>query len=228
MADTIRIRAEKRTEFGKGAARRIRRADMIPAVMYGSGSDPVHIALPGHDTMMALKHVNALINIELDGGEQLALAKDVQRDPIKAFIEHVDFVVVKRGQKVQVEVPVHLDGEAAPETVATTDHQTLLLEVEATHIPEQLVVSIEGLEAGTQVHASDVELPLGAELVTDEDALVVNISQQQSEEELEAELAETEAELGIEHEESEEEGGAPAAVEDAEGSEEGAASSDQG
>ncbi len=219
MADYIRIDAEKRTEFGKGAARRIRRADKVPAVMYGSGTDPVHITLPGHDTMLALKHANALLTIVMDGGEQLALAKDVQRDPIKPFIEHVDLVVIKRGQKVQVEVGVHVEGEAAPETVVTTDHQSLLLEVEATHIPEWLIVSVEGLEAGTQIHASDVELPAGSELVTDPDALVVNVSQQQSEEALEAELAETEAELGIEHEESGEEAEGEAVEAPAEGGE---------
>lgn len=205
MADVIRINAEKRTEFGKGAARRIRRADKIPAVMYGSGTDPLHITLPGHDTMLALKNVNALLTLVIDGNEQLALAKDVQRDPIKPIIEHVDLVVITKGQKVQVDVPVHLEGEAGPETVVTVDNNTLLLEVEATNIPEWVVVSVEGLEAGSQIHASDVELPSGAELISDEDALVVNVSQQLSEEALEAELADAEAEAGIEHEVSEEE-----------------------
>ena len=213
MADVIRITAEKRTEFGKGAARRIRRADKIPAVMYGSGTDPLHITLPGHDTMLALKNVNALLTLVIDGKEQLALAKDVQRDPIKPIIEHVDLVVIAKGQKVQVEVPVHLEGEAAPETVVTVDNNTLLLEVLATNIPEWVVVSVEGLEAGSQIHASDIELPSGAELLTDEDALVVNVTQQVSEEALEAELAGAEAEAGIEHEVSEEEAAAEAPVE---------------
>jgi large subunit ribosomal protein L25 len=195
--------AEKRTQFGKGAARKIRRDHKIPAVMYGHGSEPVHITLPGHDTMMALKQVNALLTIELDGKEQLALAKDVQRDAIKPVIEHVDLVIVKRGEKVTVDVPVHVEGDAAPETVVTVDTQALQLEVEATHIPENVTVSVEGLEAGTQIHASQVELPRGAALLTDPEALVVNVTAQISAEALEAELAEAEAEAGIEHEEAE-------------------------
>jgi large subunit ribosomal protein L25 len=169
--------AESRTQFGKGAARKIRRAHKIPAVMYGHGTAPVHITLPGHDSMLALKHSNALLTIVLDGEEQLALAKDVQRDPIKPIIEHVDLVVVRRGEKVVVEVAVHLEGEAASETVVTTDHTTLQLEVEATAIPESLTVSVEGMQAGTQVLAGAVELPAGAVLVTDAGALVVNVTQ---------------------------------------------------
>jgi large subunit ribosomal protein L25 len=195
--------AEIRTQFGKGAARKIRRDHKIPAVMYGHGSEPVHITLPGHETMLALKVANALLSIELDGKEQLALAKDVQRDAIKPVIEHVDLVVVKRGEKVTVDVPVHVEGEAAAETVVTVDTQALQLEVEATHIPEHVTISVEGLEAGTQIHAKDVTLPRGAELLTDPEALVVNVTQQISAEALEAELAEAEAEAGIEHEEAE-------------------------
>ena len=196
----LTLNAETRTEFGKGAARKIRRAHQIPAVMYGHGTDPVHITLPGHDTMMALKNVNALLTIVIDGDEQLALAKDVQRDPIKPVIEHVDLVIVRRGEKVTVDVPVHVEGEAAPETLVTVDAQTLQLEVEATHIPENVVVSVEGLEAGTQIKASEVALPEGATLLSDEDTLVVNITQQISQEALDAELAEADAEAGIEHE----------------------------
>ena len=120
--DTIKLQAEARTEFGKGAARQIRREHKIPAVMYGHGADPVHITLVGHDAMMALKNPNALLTIVLDGDEQMALAKDVQRDPIKPVIEHIDLVVVRKGEKVTVDVPVHLEGEAAPETVVTVDH----------------------------------------------------------------------------------------------------------
>jgi large subunit ribosomal protein L25 len=195
--------AEKRTQFGKGAARKIRRDHKIPAVMYGHGTEPVHITLPGHETMMALKQVNALLTIEIDGKEELALAKDVQRDAIKPVIEHVDLVVVKRGEKVTVDVPVHVEGEAAPETVVTVDSQVLQLEVEATNIPENVTVSVEGLEAGTQIHASQVELPRGAALLTDPDVLVVNVTAQVTAEALEAELAEAEAEAGIEHEEAE-------------------------
>ncbi|MGB7817317.1 MAG: 50S ribosomal protein L25/general stress protein Ctc [Ornithinibacter sp.] len=203
MSET-RLDAETRTQFGKGAARKIRRAHKIPAVMYGHGTDPLHITLPGHETMLVLKNSNALLTIVVDGEDHLALAKDVQRDPIKPVIEHIDLVVVRRGEKVTVEVSVHLEGEAAPETVVTTDYTTLEVEVEATDIPEFLTVSVEGLEAGTQIHAGDVTLPEGATLVTDADALVVNVSQQIAQEALDEELAEAEAGAGVVREESDE------------------------
>jgi large subunit ribosomal protein L25 len=180
-------------------------------VMYGHGSEPVHITLPGHQSMLALKQSNALLTIVIDGKEQLALAKDVQRDPIKPVIEHVDLVIVNKGEKVTVDVNVHLEGDAAPETVVTTDHTSLQLEVLATDIPESITVSVEGLKAGTQILAGQVELPEGATLVTDAEALVVNITAQVSEEALEAELSEAEAEAGIEREESDEESGESAA-----------------
>jgi len=214
MSET-KLVAQTRTEFGKGAARRIRRAHQIPAVMYGHGTEPVHITLPGHETMLALKASNALLSIEIDGKTQLALAKDVQRDAIKPVIEHVDLVVVRRGEKVTVDVQVHTVGEAAVETVVTVENQTVELEVEATHIPENIEVSIEGLAAGTQIHASDLVLPEGAALVTDPEILVVNITAAITAEALESELAEAEAEAGIEHEapQAETEGAeAPAAV----------------
>ena len=212
----IKLNAEQRTEFGKGAARRIRRQDKIPAVVYGHGAPPAHITLPGHETMMALKNPNALMTIAIDGAKDyLALAKDVQRDPVRQVIEHVDLVIVRRGEKVQVEVSVHVEGEAAPETVVTVDHQTLLLEVDATHIPQNVTVSVEGAEAGTRVLASQVSLPAGASLVTDADAIVINVSQARTAEDVEAELAEAEAELGIEHEVPAEE--AEAAAEGGEG-----------
>jgi large subunit ribosomal protein L25 len=208
--------AEKRTQFGKGAARKIRRDHKIPAVMYGHGAEPVHITLPGHATMMALKVTNALLTIVIDGDEQLALAKDVQRDPIKPVIEHIDLVVVRKGEKVTVDVPVHVEGEAAPETIVTVDAQTVQLEVEATNIPENITVSVEGLEAGTQIKAAELELPAGATLVVDENTLVINITQQISQEALDAEMAEAEAEAGIEHEEA---GDAAATEGDAEAAE---------
>ena len=205
-SDEIRIDAEIRTEFGKGAARRIRRADKIPAVMYGHGAEPRHITLPGHDTMMALKYnANALLTIVVDGQQEYALAKDVQRHILKPWIEHVDLVVVKKGEKVTVEVPVHVEGEAGPETIVTVDAQTLEVEADVTSIPESIVVSVEGLEAGTQVLASEVEVPKGSTLVTDPETLVVNITEQISAEALEAELAEAEAEAGVERDESEDE-----------------------
>lgn len=193
-----RLTAETRTEFGKGAARRIRRAGKIPAVMYGHGAAPVHITLPGHDSMMALKHTNALLTIVLEGNEQLALAKDVQRDPIKPVIDHVDLVVVRKGEKVTVDVPVVTEGDAASETVVTVEAQTISLLVEATAIPESLIVDITGLSAGVQVKAADVTLPGGSELAGDPEQLVVNITAMISQEALDAELtsAEPEADAG--------------------------------
>lgn len=204
---TEKIVAEVRTEFGKGAARRIRRADKVPAVVYAHGEEPQHVTLPGHDTMMALKHggANALVELEIDGKTQLALTKQVQVDPIKRFLEHVDFVAVKRGEKVIVDVPVHVVGEAAKETLVVTENATVSVEAEATHIPEYLEVSVEGAEAGTLIYASDLTLPSGSTLLTDGETLVVNVAQQVSEEALEAELESAEDEAGIEREESEDE-----------------------
>lgn len=219
-SDEIRLVSDKRTEFGKGAARKLRRADKVPAVLYGHGEAPVHLALPFHDTFQALKNPNALLTIAVEGeGDQLALAKDVQRDPIKPIIEHVDLVIVKRGEKVTVEVPVHVEGDSAPETVVTVDNATLEIEADVTNLPEALVVSVEGLEVGTQILAGQVEMPSGATLVSDAELLVVNITQQISAEELEAELAEAEAEAGIEQDEPEtdETEGAPSDKQLAEG-----------
>jgi large subunit ribosomal protein L25 len=206
----VRIAAEPRTEFGKGAARRIRRASKVPAVIYGHGTEPRHISLPGHELMLALKTSNVLLTLDIDGTDELALPKDIQRDPIKGFLEHVDLVVVKLGEKVTVEIGVHLVGEAAPETFVTTEQQTLTVEAEATHIPTGVDVSIEGLQVGTQIHAKDVPLPDGVTLVTDPEALVVNVTAATTAEEIEAELAEAEAEVGIVHEATDEEQAAAA------------------
>ncbi|WP_432558916.1 50S ribosomal protein L25/general stress protein Ctc [Granulicoccus sp. GXG6511] len=202
MADA-KLKAALRSEFGKGASRRLRRDHKVPAVMYGHGTDPIHLALPGHETLLALRVSNALLEIQLDGDNQLALVKQVQRDAIKGTIEHVDLLIVRRGEKVVVEVPVSVIGEAAPETVVMVDAQTVSIEVEATHIPEQLEISIEGLEAGSQILAKDVKLPEGATIHGDEEMLVINITHQVSEEQLEAELTEAEAEAGIERDEPE-------------------------
>ncbi|HEX7463131.1 MAG TPA: 50S ribosomal protein L25/general stress protein Ctc [Dermatophilaceae bacterium] len=187
--------ATMRTSFGKGAARSVRREGNIPAVMYGHGTTPVHISLPGHQTMMALKLANALLTIEIDGKDQLALAKDVQRDVLTHFIDHIDLVVVRLGEKVTVDVPIHVVGEAAVETVVSVENNTVELSVEATQIPENVQVSVAGVRAGTQILARDLVLPEGAELITDADILIVNITQAISEEALEAELAEAVAEL---------------------------------
>ena len=177
----IKLVAEARTEFGKGAARRIRRADKIPAVLYGHGTDPLHVTLPGHDTMMALKHSNALFSIELEGKAQLAITKDVQRDPVRNVIEHVDLLIVKKGEKVAVDIPVVVTGESAPGTIHLVDLQTLAVEAEATHLPESIEVSIEGLEAGSQILAGDVKLPQGTTLTADADLLVVSVTEPQAE-----------------------------------------------
>ncbi len=193
----VKLTAEVRTEFGKGAARRIRRADKVPAVLYGHGTDPIHITLPGHETLLALRTNNALLSIDVDGTSQLALPKQVQRDPLKHTIEHVDLVLVRRGELVTVDVAILVEGEAAPDTLVVVDHNSIPVEADATAIPTQIVVSIEGLTAGTQILAKDITLPEGSTLGIDPEALVVNITGAQSEAALEAELAEAEAEAGI-------------------------------
>lgn len=205
MPDQIKIYAENRTEFGKGAARRIRRSDKVPAVIYGHGMDPLHITLPGHETALALRTANAVLNFDIEGVQQLALAWQVQRDPIKGFIEHVDLIQVRKGEKVVVDVAVILTGDAAPETLVLLESQTVSLEAVATNIPESVEVSIEGKEAGDQILAGDLVLPDGSELQIEDDTLIVNFAQPQSEAALEAELAEAEAEAGIEHEPSDDE-----------------------
>ena len=196
-----KIQAETRTEFGKGAARRIRRENKIPAVVYGHGNDPIHLTLPGHATMMAIKHggSNALLELEIDGKIQLALTKQVQVDPIRRVLEHIDFVAVVKGEKVTVDVPILLVGDAAKETLVVTENTTVQLEAEATHIPESIEVDLAGVPAGTQILASDLKLPQGSSLLTDADALIVNITAQQSQASLDAELESAEAEAGIEH-----------------------------
>jgi len=227
----IKIAAEARTEFGKGAARRIRRADKVPAVLYGSGIDPVHITLPGHELALALKHgANALLSVELDGDSQLAIPKQVQRDALKGFIEHADLLVVKKGQKVTVDVPINVTGEAVPEALVVTENATVSLEAEATHIPESIEVSIEGAEIGTQVLAKDLVLPAGSTLAVDEDHMIINIVAAPTAAEVEAELAEAEAEAGIEHDqpESAEGEGAEAGAESAEGEAEAAEPASEG
>ncbi len=196
-----KITAEKRTEFGKGAARRIRRENKVPAVIYGHGNDPIHVTLPGHATMLALKHggANALLELDIDGETQLALTKQVQIDPVRRALEHVDLVAVTRGEKVTVEVPIHVVGEAVAETLVVTENAVVSVEAEATHIPEFFEVSVEGAEVGTQVLAKDLDLPSGTTLLADDELLIVNVTQQISAEALEAELESAEADAGIEH-----------------------------
>ncbi|MFD3836562.1 50S ribosomal protein L25/general stress protein Ctc [Streptomyces sp. NPDC058642] len=182
MAD-VKLTAETRTEFGKGAARRIRRDSKVPAVVYGHGADPVHITLPGHELNLALRTPNVLLTLDIEGKSQLAIPKAVQRDAIKGFLEHVDLLLVNRGEKVNVEVYVHTEGELAPGAFLL-EHvlSTLNVEAEATHIPESVTVSIAGLSAGDSILAKDIPLPEGTTLATDEDAVVLQILAAQAEE----------------------------------------------
>ncbi|WP_028659458.1 50S ribosomal protein L25/general stress protein Ctc [Nocardioides insulae] len=193
-----KITAEVRNEFGKGAARRIRRENKIPAVVYGHGADPIHLTLPGHELMLALKHhgANALLELSFEGKTQLALTKQVQVDDLRRVIEHVDFVAVRAGEKVTVEVPVHVVGDAAPGTLVTTENTTIALEAEATHVPEGIEVSVEGAEAGTQITAEQLTLPRGTTLAADPELLIVHVAVAKAAEEPEAEAAEGEAAEG--------------------------------
>ncbi|MER6226639.1 50S ribosomal protein L25/general stress protein Ctc [Streptomyces sp. 900105755] len=190
----VKITAQTRTEFGKGAARRIRRDSKVPGVLYGHGSDPLHLTLPGHDLLLALRTPNVLISLDIDGkSNELAIPKSVQRDPIKGFLEHVDLLLVKRGEKVTVEIPVHTEGELAPGGYLL-EHvlNALPVEAEATHIPEAVTVSVEGLEAGASVLAKDITLPKGTTLAVEEDAVVLQVLAAQAEEAPAGEAAEGE------------------------------------
>jgi large subunit ribosomal protein L25 len=203
VASEVKIKAEQRIEFGKGAARRIRRADKVPGVLYGHGTNPVHVSLPGHELMLALKTANVLLSVETDGGAQLALPKAIQRDPIRGFIEHVDLLLVRRGEKVTVDVGIVTEGEVVADALVSLEHTSVPLEVEATGIPESIVVNIDGLAIGSQVLASDLVLPEGATLAIDEHALVVNVFAAPTAEEIESDLAEAAEELGIEEDQPE-------------------------
>lgn len=193
MSET-KLVATARTDFGKGAARRTRRAGLIPAVLYGHGTAPVHVSLPGHQTFLALKHSNALFEIEVDGTTQLAIAKDVQRDPMRdEAIEHVDLLVVNRGEKVSVEIQVHVTGESAPGTIHVVEAQHLTVEADATNLPEYLEVSVEGAVAGTQITAGELTLPADVTLVTSVETVVVAVSEPRGSAEDEAADAEVAA-----------------------------------
>jgi large subunit ribosomal protein L25 len=193
----VRIAAEPRTEFGKGPARRIRRANKVPAVLYGHGEQPRHFTLPGHELMLALKHdANALLTLQTEEGDQLALPKVIVRDPIKGHLEHVDLVAVRKGEKVTVEIPVQLTGEAAPDTLVDQQTMTLTVTADATALPDHLELSIAKQRAGSSLAAKDVKLPAGTELSQDPEHVIVAFLGVISEEQLEAELAEAEAELG--------------------------------
>ncbi|MGA7148517.1 MAG: 50S ribosomal protein L25/general stress protein Ctc [Microbacterium sp.] len=171
-----KVHAEVRENFGKGFARRLRAAGKIPAVIYGHGTDPVHVALPGHQIALLIRRANVVLELDVEGRQELTLVKDVQKDPVHQIIEHIDLLVVKKGEKVQVDVPVTLIGESAPGTVVAQDANTVLLEVEATHIPERVELDIDGLEDGTHITAADLKLPKGASLAVDPETLIIAIS----------------------------------------------------
>ncbi|OCG76600.1 50S ribosomal protein L25/general stress protein Ctc [Microbacterium sediminis] len=187
MSENFTLNADVRTEFGKGFARRLRAAGKIPAVIYGHGGEPVHVALPGHETALIVRHANALIELSIEGKQELVLVKDVQKDPVRQVIEHIDLIVVKQGEKITVDVPIVVTGESFPGTIHTLETTSLSVEVEATHIPEHFEVSVEGLEDGAHITAGDVTLPQGASLVTDAETLVVAISTPRGEVEAEGE-----------------------------------------
>ncbi|MEU7035757.1 50S ribosomal protein L25/general stress protein Ctc [Streptomyces sp. NPDC046237] len=179
----VKISAEVRSEFGKGAARAVRRENKVPGVLYGHGTEPVHVTLPGHELLLALRTPNVLLALDVDGKSELAIPKAVQRDAIKGFLVHVDLLLVKRGEKVTVEIPVQAEGElAAGGNLLEHVLNTLSVEAEATHIPEAVTVSVEGLEAGASILAKDIALPKGSTLVTDADAVVLQVLAAQAEE----------------------------------------------
>ena len=169
------IAAEVREAFGKGAARKLRVLGKIPAVLYGHGTEPKHLTLPGHEVMLLLRKANAMIDLDIAGKSQLALVKDVQKDPVRQIIEHIDLVVIRKGEKVQVEVPVHVVGEPAPGTTLEQEAHTLLIEAPAIAIPERIDASVEGLEAVSHVYANELTLPENVTLIADGETLIVSV-----------------------------------------------------
>ncbi|AWB89800.1 50S ribosomal protein L25/general stress protein Ctc [Homoserinimonas hongtaonis] len=180
------IVAEQRENFGKGFARRLRAEGKIPAVLYGHGTEPQHLALPGHETALLLRKANAMLELDINGKSQTALVKDVQKDPVRQIIEHIDLVVIRKGEKVQVDVPVHVVGEAAPGASVEQDAHSLLVEAPATSIPEALTISVEGVEPVTHILASEIELPKGVTLIADPETLIVSVVAPSAAEETEA------------------------------------------
>jgi large subunit ribosomal protein L25 len=208
----VRIAAEPRTEFGKGAARRTRRDGRVPAIIYGHGTDTRHITLPGHELMMALKTPNVLIRIDgLAGGNQLALPKAVQRDPIKGSVQHVDLIMVRHGEQVTVEVPVHVTGEVFAGGLLDQQLVQIAVEAEATNIPQAFEVDVDGMEIGASVHAGALSLPAGVTLAVDPDTLVLHVLAAPTAEQIEAELGETPAAEAAEEVPPSPEAAAPAA-----------------
>jgi large subunit ribosomal protein L25 len=170
------LAAELRTSFGKGAARKIRALNKIPAVIYGHGTEPQHVTLPGHQVALIIRKSNQVLELDIEGKSQLALVKDVQKDPVRQIIEHLDLIVVRKGEKVTIDVAVRVEGEPAAGAAAIQDSTSVSVEAEATHIPEFFTVSVEGAEAGTSIYAKDIELPSGSTLIGDPEQLIVNVS----------------------------------------------------
>lgn len=177
MSDNIKLAATLREDFGKGYARRIRMAGDIPAVIYGHGEDPKHVVLPGHATTLAARTANVILDLDIEGESVLTMVKDIQRHPIRPEIQHMDLLIVKRGERVEIEVPLTVQGEVAVEAVANQEETVLLVEADALNSPDEIVVDIEGRGVGEHVHAGDVKLPAGVTLVADEELLIVNISE---------------------------------------------------
>ncbi|WP_129586804.1 50S ribosomal protein L25/general stress protein Ctc [Microterricola viridarii] len=175
MSDVDKVVTEVRESFGKGAARKIRAVGKIPAVIYGHGSEPQHVTLPAHQMGLILRKTNALLNLDIAGKSELVLVKDVQKDPVRQIIEHIDLIVIRKGEKVEVEIPVHVEGEPFSGTQVDQDLHTLRLESEATNIPTSVVVNVDGLTEGAQVLAKDVVLPAGSTLVEEPNALVLSV-----------------------------------------------------
>ena len=186
----VRIQAELRTEFGKGAARRTRRAGRVPAIIYGHGAETRHLSLPEHELMLALKTQNALLRLEGLGTPELALPKAVQRDALRGVIEHVDLIGVRRGEKVTVEVPLNVTGEVAPDGLLDQQLVQISLEAEATNIPPGIDINVEGMGIGDAVHAGDLELPVGSTLAVEPEILVLHVIAAPTAAQIEAELGE--------------------------------------
>lgn len=205
MSDKIKIQVTRRTEFGKGASRQARRDGFIPAVVYGHGAEPVHLLLPAQETTLAVRNPNALLTVVADGEEHMVLPKDIQRNPLKQTVEHLDLIEVRRGEKVIVDVTVHVEGETAPGTVFNLEEATVPVEAEATRLPESVVINIEGREAGDHVYATDVQVPAGTVLQLEDEHVIATVSE------------EIEQDLGDEPEVEGEEGAEGEAAEAAEG-----------
>jgi len=169
------VDADIRTSFGKGAARKLRQAGKIPAVVYGHGAAPLHVAVPAHETTLIARRANALIDLKMPDEKQLVLIKDIQRDPVRQIIEHLDLVIVRKGEKVTVDIAVHVEGESISGTMVQLEHGAISVEAEATHIPESVSVSVQGLEEGAQIHAGEITLPEGTSLLSDPEMLILSI-----------------------------------------------------